>query len=156
MTSQVERSPWDLGPAISLLTVLSSPASGPQADQRASSPKPVAKERSLISSSNKANLGDFSTLWDYLGRPHVLQELTQSVDPDGNNILSAELDAAALKAVRWRDELHGADLEDNAQPATTISVASLATQRRAARRARAKEKAAQLAAETGACNRYCY
>jgi hypothetical protein len=80
----------------------------------------------------------------------VLQELTQSVDPDGNNILSAELDAAALKAVRWRDELDGADLEDNAQPATTISVASLATQRRAARRARAKEKAAKLVAETGA------
>ena len=150
MTSQVDRSPWDLGPAISLLTVLSPSQLSPQADQRAPSPTPKAKERSLVSSSNKHNLGDFSTLWDYLGRPHVVQELTQSVDPDGNNILSAELDAAALKAVRWRDELDGADFEDNAQPAITTSIASLATQRRAARRARAREKAAQFVADAGA------
>lgn len=147
MTAQVDL--WDFGPAISLLNALALPPSSPQADQAVLPPKHEAKATALVLSGTKSNLGDFSSLWDYLGRPHVVQEITKSVDPDGNNILSAELDAGALKGVRWRDELDGADLEDNVEPASTISAASLATQNRVARRARAKERAAQLAAERG-------
>lgn len=149
MTSQVDRSPWDLGPAILLLNALTTPQFTRQNERVAPSPNHEAKERDLVRSSNKSNLGDFSSLWDYLGRPHVLQEITQSVEPDSNNALAAELDAATLKGVRWRDEFDGADLEDNVEPVNIISAASLATQNRAARRARAREKAAKVAAERG-------
>jgi hypothetical protein len=149
MTAHYSRSPWDLSPAISLLNALALPQSGPQADRPASPPKNDAEETALVLSTN-STLGDFSSLWDYLGRPHVVQDITQLVDHDGNNILAAELDAGALKGVRWRDELDGADLEDNVQPTTVFSAASIATQNRAARRARARERATQLAAARGA------
>jgi hypothetical protein len=148
MTTSGDRSPWDLNQAISLLHTLSFSQSGRLEDQTTSS-QYEAKEKAHVLSSKRPSLGDFASLWDYLGSPHVIQVNTQSTDSDGNTILAAELDAAALKGVRWRDEFDGADLEDNVEPTTTISAASLATQNRAARRARAKAKAANLAAERG-------
>lgn len=150
MTANLDRSPWDLSPAISLLNALALPQSSPHAAEAPSSPKYEVEETALMLSSHKPALGDFSSLWDYLGRPHVVQEITQFIDTDGNNILAAELDAGALKGVRWRDEFNGANLEDNVEPVNTLPAASIATQNRAARRARAKEKAAHLAAERGA------
>ena len=149
MSSQVDTSPWDLGPAISLLNALTTPQSSPAANTQTTSPKHKAKQQVLVPAASKSSLGDFSSLWDYLGRPQLVQEISQYVDVDGNSISAAELDADRLKGVRWRDELDGADLEDNVELAPAISAASLATQKRAARRARAKEKAAKLAAERG-------
>jgi hypothetical protein len=104
----------------------------------------------LASSNGKPSLGDFRLMWDsgLLDRPQVVQEISQSVDSDGINILAAELDAERLKGVRWRDEFEGADLEDNVEPAQLTSTASLATQKRAARRARAREKDARIAADS--------
>lgn len=147
MSSLFDR--WDLGAAISLLNVLPLSQFRPAVDDQPRAPNDEFKQQELVPSDSKPSLGDFNVLWDYLDRPRVVQELLQSVDSDGHNILAAELDAEPLKGVRWRDELDGADLEDNVEAAQFASAASLATQKRAARRARAKGKAASFAAERG-------
>ncbi|KIY02870.1 uncharacterized protein Z520_01335 [Fonsecaea multimorphosa CBS 102226] len=97
------------------------------------------------------SLGDFSTLWDFLGRPHVADEeqAAELVKYEVNDEPVAEVDLNQLsKGVRWRDEVDGADLEDNVElPNNKATAAYIRNQKRAARRARAKERAEKPVAQ---------
>ena len=90
-------------------------------------------------------LGDFSQLWEFLGRPFQLDNgITHTYAHYDNHV--AELEADPLsRNVRWRDELDGADLEDNVEPDNNINGASAKTRKRAERRSRARERAAKIA-----------
>ena len=127
MPLQVEATDWDLTPAIDLLKSLS------LSNKRSSSEVSLGaqlNEKASTHSNVSASLGDFSSLWEFLGKPNS----SVILDPS-----ASELDAGhPSKGVRWRDELDGADLEDNVEPTNLDLVASLRTQKRAARRVRAK------------------
>ena len=130
---------WDFDSAINLLGKLSLTVS------------PRREESDLLSEATSENsgqdggvaLGDFNSLWDLLGRPRV-------VDDDYSKYLTHEeaIDASELdpskpdKALRWRDE-DGADLEDNIDPEPTILTKN---QKRAERRARARERVEKVSA----------
>lgn len=112
--------------------MLHAPSSPPQS--RSSSPS--------RQTTSGLGLGNFGGLWDFLGHPSNQSNgqnqpvLTYKV----NDRTVAELDAAHLgKAVKWRDEVDGADLEDNNEP-IPIPSASLRTLKRAERRARARAR----------------
>jgi hypothetical protein len=123
---------WDFSSAIDLLKSLS--LSQNEARPASSSlPQPAFDPcRTLIlnDNNNSSLLGDFSSLWYLFGGSsnEIVHEVPLS-----------ELEAEnTSKGVRWRDELDGADLEDNVSPSTSDKRASLRTQKRAAQRARAK------------------
>ena len=137
MPEEPSVSTWDFDSAINLLKSLSlakydaQPLSG---DESAGEPDLTE---------NGASLGDFSNLWDYLGRPQEVADdaYKQFLEEQEHDVL--ESDPAFSKAIRWRDE-DGADLEDNIEPADRTA-ASIRTEKRAARRARARERAEKLA-----------
>ena len=136
-------STWDFESAINLLTSLSIPR---YAAQYSSTDESSSAEGET--SEDGVSLGNFNDLWDFLGRPRILDdephiELLNSEEND-----TSESDPAQTKAIRWRDE-DGADLEDNIEP-IQHTAAQLRTQKRAERRARAKERAEQLAAKQAA------
>ncbi|KIX00836.1 uncharacterized protein Z518_09901 [Rhinocladiella mackenziei CBS 650.93] len=136
---------WDLDSAIKLLNTLSlkqyDPASAPGL---ISPPDENAIDKHKIHS-----LGDFSALWDFLGRPQHADEkpAMELVKYKVNDEPVAELDINQLdKGVRWKDEVDGADLEDNVPP-NKLGASYIRNQKRTARRARAKERALQLSAQ---------
>jgi hypothetical protein len=142
MQSQPDKLDWDFAPAISLLNTLS------LSKLRPISNVPHGTEEDDEADGCEYGLGDFSSLWDYLGRPRTLESepydnTTTHLQKDA---FVAELNEGLLnKGVRWRDELDGADLEDNAELEPQLSAASLRTRKRAARRARAAKRATKLA-----------
>lgn len=146
MPDDLDPPSWDLNSAIDLLNSLALKNQNPTT---APIPIPPPAAGRLDQDDAAQSLGDFSALWDFLGRPHVADE-TQTADLikfEVNDEPVAEVDFSQLsKGVRWRDEVDGADLEDNVEP-TKATAAYLRNQKRAARRARAKERAEQLAAK---------
>ena len=137
---------WDLSDAIQLLNSLSftSPISAPSHE-----PSLPSGDPQIENYATEGSLGDFSSLWNFLGRPQALddKQAAELVKYTINDQPSTEIDLKELqKGVRWRDEVDGADLEDNVEPTNDkAGTAYLRNQKRAARRAKAKEKAAQLA-----------
>ncbi|KAK4945995.1 hypothetical protein LTR10_014797 [Elasticomyces elasticus] len=135
---------WDLEHAINLLKSLSLPkydaTSAPQLD--------AYPDESPNHESSAQSLGDFSSLWDFLGRPHTKNGASADiVKYEVNDDTVAEVDLNQLnKGVRWRDEVDGADLEDNVEP-VSVTAAYLRNKKRAERRARAKERADKLATQ---------
>ncbi|OQV11187.1 NYN domain-containing protein [Cladophialophora immunda] len=139
---------WDLNDAIRLLNSL----------KLKNSDSAVSHEVVIYASKDggaddtcEGSLGDFSSLWDYLGRPHAAdeQQAAELFKYEINDEPVAEVDLNQLsKAVRWRDELDGADLEDNVEaPNNKATAAYIRNQKRAARRARAKERAEKPVAQ---------
>lgn len=128
---------WDFDSAINLLTKFSLP----KLNLRDSLEREAVD---IPQQHDAAGLGNFDTLWDFLGRPHNVDDVPL---PDTTSVLeNVEEDALAdTRAIRWRDEFDGADLEDNIEP-IKLTAANARTAKRAARRARAKERAEQLAA----------
>lgn len=130
---------WDLNSAIKLLNSLALKNHDPVAAPALStlpSEHPDGVEAGT-------SLGDFSALWDFLRRPHEPDDKQgeERVKYEVYNEPVDEVDLNQLnKGVRWRDELHGADLEDNVEPTAKVSAAYLRNQKRAARRAKAKER----------------
>lgn len=134
---------WDLTSAINLLNSLSASKHDSSA---VSLPVTSSEEGAEDASDRDLNLGDFSKIWKYLGRPLPAEdeESAKLVNYEVNDVLVGELDLNQLsKAVRWRDEVDGADLEDNVEP-NKPTAASLRNRKRAERRARAKERAENL------------
>ena len=84
------------------------------------------------------SLGNFNRIWEFLSL------LRDSGNGTERNFLEEDAEHVA-KEVRWRDEVSGADLEDNVEADQGFSAASARTQKRAARRARAKERADKAA-----------
>ncbi len=139
MQSLPESPAWDFSPAIDLLKTLS--YSDPKNSisrtlilpEQCSSPNPT-----LVlgqADNEELSLGNFSRIWEYLS-------LSRS-GGKGDEANSLEEDAERVaKEVRWRDEVSGADLEDNVD---STCVSSAKTKKRAARRLRAKERADKAA-----------
>lgn len=137
MPEESATSTWDFDSAINLLNSLSLPKLEPRK-------APLDDTAKVVSLTTHSSLGDFSSLWEYLGRPHTVENVTRKEEADD----FLEPDSAQPKAIRWRDE-DGADLEDNIEP-VQLTAASLRTQKRAARRARARERAEKLSATQAA------
>jgi hypothetical protein len=144
--TEVESLSWDLNDAIKLLNNLSFRSRDTAPSHP---PAPHSNEAPVEQNNVEGALGDFSALWDFLGCPHVPDDAqtAELVKYEINDEAVAEVDLNQLnKGVRWRDEVDGADLEDNVEPAGDKATAAyIRNQKRAARRAKAKEKAAQLA-----------
>ena len=62
-------------------------------------------------------LGDFDKIWQYLGQPTNLLPPDFSLTPKSEDIntldINGQKEPSPFKAVKWRDELEGADLADN-------------------------------------------
>lgn len=135
---------WDLGSAIDLLKNLSLPKYDPSSALELT--PPPSHHDSQDETADQA-LGDFSTLWEFLGRSHTpnARQGSAVIKYEVNDEPVAEVEVNQLsKGVRWRDEVHGADLEDNAT-STKVTAAYIRNKKRAERRARAKDRAEQLA-----------
>jgi hypothetical protein len=141
MQAQTNASDWDLSSAIELLRSLSLPPTG--SDVVATSHAPVDTNTFDDSApgvdAHTSTLGDFGAVW------HVFGQSWNSLSP--NTALNELEGDQPSKGVRWRDELDGADLEDNVEPNPVVTAASLRTQQRASRRARAKLRAQKLASD---------
>ena len=130
MPFQRDDADWDFSSAIELLKSLSLSNNKPIPAPPETPPSLPHPEQALVINNTSSHLGDFSSLWSLFGGSlnEVVAEAPVS-ELEGEN---------TSKGVRWRDELDGADLEDNVEPAPIDSAASLRTQKRAARRARAR------------------
>lgn len=139
---------WDFSPAIDLLKTLSVSQQG-----RIPSPSLGLSERSLpadaplVPSQNtdeELSLGNFSQVWEFLS-----VSCNGQSEPEKDCLEDAE---PLAKEVRWRDEVSGADLEDNVDAEQHVSAASVRTRKRAARRARARERGVKaVSKQTGSC-----
>ncbi|EXJ89854.1 hypothetical protein A1O3_02921 [Capronia epimyces CBS 606.96] len=138
---------WDLNSAINLLQTLSLPKYDPSSARELVAPPShhdAADERVDHS------LGDFSILFDFLGSVDTPDDQRDSelIKYEVNDEPVAEVELNHLsKGVRWRDEVDGADLEDNVEPAKATA-AYIRNKKRAERRARAKERAEKPPAQS--------
>lgn len=134
---------WDLESAIKLLH---SPFELPEPEFHKSTAEDYGDILNYVPPAlgDQPSLGDFSSVWDYLGQPFTS---TNAIDNDEISQEAGTVWENDPRAVRWRDE-DGADLEDNIDPIEPTA-ASLRTQKRAARRARAKERAERAAGKAG-------
>lgn len=126
---------WDFEPAINFLSNFSLAKLSLDSTQPAN-----AVEAS--ESQDGGGLGNFDSLWDFLGRPHTVDNVTNidaSLDKEPLDVDSS----GDTRAIRWRDEFDGADLEDNIEPLKPTA-ASVRTAKRAERRARARERAGKV------------
>lgn len=124
---------WDFSSAIELLKSLSLSNNNVFPAPSKALPDNDKREEALIVNNTSSNLGDFSSLWSLFGG-----SLSEIVPEAALSELEAE---HTSKGVRWRDEVDGADLEDNVESTPLETVASLRTQKRAARRVRARLRA---------------
>jgi hypothetical protein len=126
---------WDFSPAIDLLRAL------PYSKMNGDSTPLNAREKMSSTSAflvlsqpqdDPLSLGNFSRIWDFLSSSG--HEETPERAPDLPNVVAEPVS----KEVRWRDEVSGADLEDNVDTESGVGSASIRTRKRAARRARAR------------------
>ena len=129
---------WDFDDAISLLKAFSAPrdpSSEPLPDRESEPARSLVPAPQILLSqpeNEDLSLGNFNKIWAFLSP-------TDGGEPeDGPESKAAGKHVA--KEVRWRDEVSGADLEDNVETEGFISAASVRTRKRAARRARAVER----------------
>ncbi len=139
MQSLPESPAWDFSPAIDLLKALSYSDPNNSISRTLSPPKKSSFPNPALvlgqADDEELSLGNFSRIWEYLS-------LSRSGGKrDEANTLEEDPERVA-KEVRWRDEVSGADLEDNVD--STCS-SSTRTRKRAARRLRAKERADKAA-----------
>ena len=137
MPPQTDGPDWDFSSAIELLRSLSLSNTDVTPTSSSSPPRALERDQTLILNNTSSHLGDFSSVWSLFRGS--LNEVT-------NDVPLPELEADnAGRGVRWRDELDGADLEDNVEPALFDTAASTRTQKRAARRVRARVRAENVA-----------
>lgn len=124
---------WSLSAAIELLK------SDATASQPIAPPPPLTSFEP-VEQAGVGTLGDFSDLWKELeslqNGSYLDPETLPHSDADTNAVNEF---AQLVKGVKWRDETDGADLEDNIEPEVICS-SNLRTRKRAARRARARER----------------
>ncbi|KAI9707167.1 MAG: hypothetical protein M1836_000127 [Candelina mexicana] len=152
MRSEPEGSSWDFTPVINLINSLSNREVTP-ANNDVVTIAQHSDNGDLTDSTS--GLGNFSRLWEYLGQPQDLPPPTvASVDSssiDGKLGFDGLVDVSpVLKGVRWRDEVDGADLEDNDEFGRATASKLTKKQRRLANRLRkSQELARQLQAKKG-------
>jgi hypothetical protein len=139
MQSHNEIPAWDFSAAIDLLKTLSSSPAREVQPPLPDLSEPQSGSTLVLSQAKDEDLtlGNFNKIWDFL-------ESTEKED-DKTQARSSTITEYVTKEVRWRDEVSGADLEDNVDIEQDITAASLRTQKRAARRARARDRAEKAA-----------
>lgn len=126
---------WDFDTAINLLKQISLPTYASTV-----SPDSIPKD----APQDEVSLGNFNALWDFLGQPHHVGDIhIPNIRTNDGSGQDDDDTAVGNRAIRWRDEIDGADLEDNIEP-IQLTAANLRTAKRAARRARARERAEAL------------
>jgi len=139
-----DNTPWSFEPAIDLLKAAAQgkAQSLPALDSTVDSPRTSPQD---ILDYTIGALGDFTEVWKYLGLEAPSSDLVIVTDDDDKLGTSPGSEFAQLiKGVKWRDEVDGADLEDNVE-AQQITASNLRTRKRAARRARAREREIEAA-----------
>ena len=151
MISKAQEEDWDLTPVINLIYSLSPcenrtlDLESPEGSLRTPPESPDIPTITEPKSEQATHLGNFDKIWQYLGQP--VNQLPPS-SPSVSEIGAAEtLDlsghgfVSSSKAVKWRDELEGADLADNDENFDPHSLSSLTkAQRKKARRRQRREK----------------
>ena len=138
MLSKDDHESWDLSPVIDLLYSLSASSEVVQLRE-------VEQPVTLIDDDRVPSLGNFDKIWTFLGQP--LDVPPPQVIPlirNGDHPLTEEFSNLdndnGVKEVKWRDEVEGADLEDNTETDLEAGIAHLTkTQRKKIRRRRRQE-----------------
>ena len=109
---------WDLTAVIDLIYTLSASKderSNPYVPQSLYTSKPTIPVRE--DNDKEHQLGNFDRLWHFLGQPLELPPPTiiplSDSDKEATPEEDSNLEIVNGKGVRWRDEVEGADLEDN-------------------------------------------
>ncbi|KAL9108401.1 MAG: hypothetical protein Q9227_006862 [Pyrenula ochraceoflavens] len=143
--------PWDLTPAIDLLKTLSLSAT------KEPSWVPILDESTDKAHDKQPSLGNFDKIFDFIEQNKVRRDLNKyhksSLQQSFENAAPLEGEKVTQdKAVRWRDEDIGTDLEDRREPspdtipALREEVAAIRREKRAAKKAKKKaEKEATVA-----------
>ena len=132
---------WSFEPAIALLR---NAASGEQSAEAFEATQPKLPQALTVESQDlhHGGLGDFTEIWKHLGVDYEAPTSRPTAGRLNEDSLVSPLESdilQAVKAVKWRDEQDGADLEDNVEP-EEITASNLRTRKRAARRTRARER----------------
>lgn len=133
---------WSFEPAIAILksTAKSEAQPDPTKTSMINLPQTSLPD---IQDDTVGSLGDFTEIWKHLGITGPSSDLVPPIDDEEKLGTSPDSEFAQLiKGVKWRDEHDGADLEDNVEP-QQVSASNLRTRKRAARRARARERELQ-------------
>lgn len=145
MVPRAEEEDWDLRPVIDLiysLSVYKDPYTKAAAPKSPSSPSQERRHTPLTfqnGSEQASQLGNFDKIWQYLDQPTDLLPPEVPVAPLDGYIEVLDDDGhghhSPLKAVKWRDELEGADLADNDENYDLHGLGNLTkSQRKKARR----------------------
>jgi hypothetical protein len=135
---------WDFGPIYQTLHNLKLPAA-------TTTPTQYEDREADDGPEGGVSLGNFNEIWDILGHPRQAADVCVpdlcEFEPCLPEIPARHIldDVADTRAIRWRDEIDGAYLEDSIEP-PQLTAAALRTAKRAARRARARERSEQLTA----------
>ena len=144
MPEDSSSSPWDFASAISLLSSFALPRFD------ATPQPPDRHDEDRLQSRSGNGLGDFSDVWDFLERPYTPDDGSyKAYLYDCTNKTFETDDLQPGRGIRWRDEVDGADLEDNIEP-EPLTAASARTQKRAERRVRARERLEKSTVRTSA------
>ena len=151
MSKGAQENAWDFSPVYDLLKHLSTNgAVSTSAEDNGGKLSPPAKN---TLSSPSSGLGNFDRLWEFLGQP---LDIPLQLDPDVP-IQSIESGDGAepkdTKAVRWRDEIDGADLadDDDAEPRENCKGLSK-KQRQKANRKKRRQALAEAGVEATSVN----
>lgn len=157
MLSEAEDHVWDFTPVIDLIYSLSSKG-GPAVTLSSSLSTELAELADAEENAGGNNdayqsLGNFEKLWNYLGQPldtppPVVKSISLSLGrslPEGGWCSRAELqnEHTLAKVVRWRDEVHGADLDDNNQNGGPVTTPALSKRQKKTKRKQHRELLAQ-------------
>ena len=156
MSPRLLEEDWDLTPVIDLIYSLSV---GEQPyvhiDRHSSSflEEPHIPTPPKNGSEQVALLGNFDKIWQHLGQPKSLQ--SPSVPPVSQGeyievLNSNDLDCSTpFKAVKWRDELEGAELADNDESYDSSNLSDLTKAQRKKVRRKQRHKAQAEALPSG-------
>ena len=150
MSPRPSEEDWDLSPVINLIYSLSNVGETQTQVERWQSPRRPSLERPHIPvisenlSKQATKLGNFDKIWKHLGQPIDLLPPDVPPAPKGEYIEiftgNGHDYAAPLKAVKWRDELEGADLADNDEKYETRNLPDLSKKQRKKERRKQRQK----------------
>lgn len=136
---------WDLTVVIDLIYTLSASKdkrSNPYFPQSVYTSKPTTPVRE--NDNKEHQLGNFDRLWQFLGQPLDVPPPTvvplSDSDEEANPEEDSNLEIVNGKGVRWRDEVEGADLEDNDEIGDTDGLVELSKAQRKKERRRKRQQ----------------
>ena len=139
---------WDLTAVIDLIYTLSASKDerpDPYVLQSLYTSKPTTPVRE--DDDDKYQLGNFDRLWQFLGQPLEVPPPTfiplRDSDKEACSEEDTNLEIVNGKGVRWRDEVKGADLEDNDEIGNTNDLVELSKAQRKKERRRKRQQERQ-------------